>query len=688
MQQNILASLANGDIEQALELARQWTAAEPDLAAAHRTLAHVLARSGDIAAALVALDQAAALAPEDAGVHHDRALLLVREGDTAAAQAALGQTLGLDPNHLPAYLAQARLAIGLDQLDEATRLLRTASRIDPDHPQLLALDGLLALRLGNHSRALVLATSAAKALPDDPQVLSVMGFAHAAQGQLAFAEQAFRRVAGLVPDARPLQPLLARLVAAQGRADEAAALMEPLLDEAAAPTPALLRVGGIYALQGGRHDQARQWLGRALDARPGDTEALRALMALWAGTNDQEDARATLERLLQVDPSQSMAWAARVALEQPATAAAAEVLARWQAAMPGHVPALEAAFFNADRSGDLEATRAAAARLLEVAPEHPAALQFQVESQLAEDPDAALAQARQIAGRAPEGAERDAAGAWIGRMLDRVGRTGEALAQWQSLHDAHRATRVPLPELAPVPEAWPALAAIGPDASRPLLLWGAPGSGVERVVDTLAASGARLLTDRFRPNPPQDHLQSLETGPALAAGRVAPDQVVASWRKLLPARGVDRGQPIDWLLHWDNALLLALRPHLPGGCVMVALRDPRDMLLDWLSTGAVLPLQLASADEAARWLAAVLGQIADLRDQELYPYLLLPLDGVVDDPVALATALGQALGAKLQPAARVPRRLPAGRWRAYAGDLAGAFATLTPVAVRLGYAEA
>src|SRR5690606_1312766 len=146
--------------------------------------------------------------------------------------------------------------------------------------------------------------------------------------------------------------------------------------------------------------------------------------------------------------------------------------------------------------------------------------------------------------------------------------------------------------------------------------------------------------------------------------------------------------PIDWLLHWDNALLLALRPHLPGGCVMVALRDPRDMLLDWLSTGAVLPLQLASADEAARWLAAVLGQIADLRDQELYPYLLLPLDGVVDDPVALATALGQALGAKLQPAARVPRRLPAGRWRAYAGDLAGAFATLTPVAVRLGYAEA
>lgn len=688
MQQNILASLANGAIEQALELARQWTAAEPDLAAAHRTLAHVLARSGDIAAALVALDQAAALAPEDAGVHHDRALLLVREGDTAAAQAALGQTLGLDPNHLPAYLAQARLAIGLDQLDEATRLLRTASRIDPDHPQLLALDGLLALRLGNHSRALVLATSAAKALPDDPQVLSVMGFAHAAQGQLAFAEQAFRRVAGLVPDARPLQPLLARLVAAQGRADEAAALMEPLLDETAAPTPALLRVAGIYALQGGRHDQARQWLGRALDARPGDTEALRALMALWAGTNDQEDARATLERLLQVDPSQSMAWAARVALEQPGTAEAAAVIGRWQEAMPGHAPALEAGFFNADRVGDLEATRAAAARLLEAVPEHPAALQFEVEWQLANDPDAALERARGILESTPEGPDRDATGAWIGRMLDRINRTGEAVAQWQALHDAYRASRIPLPGLAPAPQAWPPIGEAGADAPRPLLLWGAPGSGVERVVDTLAASGARILTDRFGPQPPTDGLQSLDTAAALVAGQIAADQVVSTWRTLLPARGVDRGQPIDWLPHWDNGLLVALRAQLPGGCLVVALRDPRDMLLDWLSNGAVVPLQLESADAAARWLAAVLGQVADLRDQDLYRYLLLPLDGVLDDPVALATALGQVFGAKLQPAGRVPRRLPAGRWRAYAGDLAAAFAVLTPVAVRLGYAEA
>src|SRR5690606_34305333 len=191
---------------------------------------------------------------------------------------------------------------------------------------------------------------------------------------------------------------------------------------------------------------------------------------------------------------------------------------------------------------------------------------------------------------------------------------------------------------------------------------------------------------RFRPGPPQDPLQSLGTGPALAEGRLPADAVVAQWRERLPARGATDTEVVDWLLHWDNALLLALRPHLPGGRLMAVLRDPRDMLLDWYAHGAPLPLQLASAGEAARWLAGVLGQLADLHEQELYPHLLLRVDEVINDPVALGASLSQVLGVPLPPAPPAPPRLPAGRWRAYAQALAGPFAALTPVAVRLGYA--
>lgn len=688
MQQKIHQALEHGAFDQALQLAQDWTASEPHLAEAHRALAHVLAQSGDAAAALVALDQAIALAPEEAALHHERALLLVREGDTAGAHAALGQSLGLDPNHLPAYLAQARLAIAMGRLDEAGQLIRTAGRIDEGHPQRVALDALLALRRGDHERALALASAASKRLPDDPQVLSVMGFGYIAGGNWAFAEQAFRRVIGLLPDARGLQPLLAQVLAAQDRGGEAADLLAPLLEDPATATPALLRAGGLYALQARRSDQARQWLGRALQARPDDSITLRGLLTLWAATEARDDARDTLESLLAGHPGLGMAWAARLALEEPATAEAAAVLERWHAAMPGHVPALEASLFNSDRSGDAAATRAAAERLLQAVPDHPAGQQFLVESLLLEDPDAALARARQILHDAAEGAERDTVGSWIGRLLDRIGRHAEAVAQWQALHERHLPSRVQPPALAPAPESWPALAGDGADPSRPLLVWGAPGSGVERVVDTLAAAGGPVLADRYRPDPPQDPLQSLATGPALVDGRLAPDALVAQWRQQLPARGAANGNVVDWLLHWDNALLLALRPHLPGGRLLAVLRDPRDMLLDWLSYGAALPLRLESPEAAAQWLAAVLEQLAVLHEQDLYPHTLLRLDQVINDPEALAGLVGQALDVSLPPPQSTPRRMPAGRWRAYAGALAGPFATLAPVAVRLGYAEA
>lgn len=688
MQQKIHQALERGAIDQALQLARDWTATAPQHADAYRTLAHALAVSGDAAAALAALDQAIALAPEEAGLHHERALLLVREGDAAGAHAALGQSLGLDPNHLPAYMAQARLAIAMGRLDEAERLVRTASRIDDGHPQLVALDGLLALRRGQHERALALASAASRQLPDDPQVLSVMGFGYIAQGNWAFAEQAFRRVIGLLPDARGLQPLLAQILAAQDRGAEAADLMAGLLEDPAAATPALLRSAGLYALQARRAEPARAWLGRALQARPDDAIALRGLLTLWAATDARDDARDTLESLLGAHPDTGMAWAARLALEEPASAEAGAILARWHAAMPGHVPALEAELFNSDRSGDVAATGAAARRLLEAVPEHPAGQQFLVESQLLEDPDAALAQARRIRDHAAAGAERDTVGSWIGRLLDRIGRPGEAVAQWQALHDGHAATRTPPPVLAAAPDSWPPLATATEDAPQPLLVWGAPGSGVERVIDTLAAAGGPVLADRYRSDPPRDPLQSLATGPALVDGRLAPDALVAQWARHLPARGVSGGNVVDWLLHWDNALLLALRPHLPGGRLLAVLRDPRDMLLDWLACGAALPLQLESPEAAARWLAAVLEQLAVLREQDLYPLTLLRLDEVINHPEALAGAVGQALGVSLPAPGATPRRMPAGRWRAYADVLAGPFALLAPVAARLGYAEA
>ena len=156
----------------------------------------------------------------------------------------------------------------------------------------------------------------------------------------------------------------------------------------------------------------------------------------------------------------------------------------------------------------------------------------------------------------------------------------------------------------------------------------------------------------------------------------------------LPARGIADGNVVDWLPWWDNALLLALRPHLPEGLLLVAVRDPRDMLLDWLASGSPVPLALESPEAAAEWLAQGLEQVADLHQQDLYPHRLLRLDGAIDSPPQLATVIGQALDIQLPPLPATQRRMPPGRWRDYADELAGPFERLAPVAARLGYPDA
>src|SRR5690606_28056842 len=111
----------------------------------------------------------------------------------------------------------------------------------------------------------------------------------------------------------------------------------------------------------------------------------------------------------------------------------------------------------------------------------------------------------------------------------------------------------------------------------------------------------------------------------------------------------------------------------------------------WLAFGSSTPFALGAPQAAAEWMAHALGQLADLHQQDLVPHRLLRLDECSEDPVAMAAAVGEALGLELpEPPGSffVPARFAPGTWREYAGLLAGPFAALAPVARRLGYPDA
>ncbi|KAF1013365.1 MAG: Beta-barrel assembly-enhancing protease [Stenotrophomonas maltophilia] len=604
---------------------------------------------------------------------------------------ALQRTTGLNPNALDAYLMQAHLALGRSDLDEAQRLSQLASKVEPDHPELLAIDGMVALHRGDADQALKLLAAAVQALPADPRVLYALGFAYLRKDILAFAEQAFRRVLELNPALTSLHGLVVQLALRQGNTAAALEALQQALRLPELDTPGMHRLGGELALRDGQPLQAREQLLPLLHSLPGDRQVLQLPLMCWQRLGREDEARAEFDGVLAAHPQLHDVWLARLALETVGSPGSVDVVERWLAAMPEHLPALEARLRLHDMAGEAAQAEALAQRIVAVQPDRISGQVRLVDALLTRDPAAAIAHVDALIAAAPEAARFDLR-TWKGEVFDRAGQPDEAVRTWLALHADQAPQRLPLPPQAKAPPSWPPLGEVdaGEGAtSAPIFLWGAPGSGVERVAATLSGASPVFRSDRFGATPPDDAFQNYHTLQDLASGTLTPERLLQRWREQMPARGLDGDTIIDWLLWWDNALLWALRPQLPQGRLLVVLRDPRDMLLDWIAYGVAAPLAVTSLSEITEWLARGLTQIANLQDEDLYPLALIRIDEVGNDPQAMAELLSRLFGRALPPAQHLgPPRLPAGHWHQYQQALAALFAKLTPVAVRLGYPEA
>ncbi|GAA5066941.1 tetratricopeptide repeat protein [Lysobacter panacisoli] len=687
MYEPILDALRRGAAPEALNAAREAVTAQPQDATSHRLLAAALRLGGDRDAAMAAIDQAIELAPDDANLHLERAGLLLHERQLDEAQAALARATGLDPNQFPAYIIQGQLAVGRGDLDEAERLTRTAARIAPDHPHVAALQGTLALRRGDADQALAILGTASQRAPNDLQLRHALGFAYLAKGHFAFAEQAFRALLEKDGGSRPLRMVIADLMRRQGRPGEAAEELAPLL-EREGPSPALQRLMGELELEAGRNEHALELLRSAFDADPRNVRNILPLVEAWRRLGLHDDARTTVDAALREHAQSPELWHARLLFEEFASEPARAVIARWREAMPEFIPAIEAQVVVHDHAGESDEADALVRRIVELRPGYTQAEMRIVDSLLRRDPDAAVERVEGLIAQAPDANVKRSLRQLLGRCFDVAGQPATAIATWAELHAEVVDQRLPLPEISQGEREWPAVGPLPEPTPAVVLLWGAPGSLVERLAVTLDQAGAPLRVDRLGPQPPTDPMQRYTTVPGLLDGSLDPAYVAGLWRAALPARGINDGNIIDWLLWWDNALLLALRPHLPEAMVLVALRDPRDMLLDWLAYGSPVPFALPSPEAGARWLAQTLSQIADLHEHQLYSYRLVKLDTIAQDATGLAQAMADALGIRMPippQEALGPAHFEAGRWREYRDALGDAFALLTPVAERLGY---
>lgn len=687
MQDKIIDALRRNAVEEAHTQAREWAFLQPEDPQAHRWLAVASQQRGDHADAMHSIDRAIALAPQDDSLQLVRASLLIAARQVDEAGEALSLASNLNPNQLGAYLMQAQLAFGRGDTVEAERLSRLAARVSPEHPQLAVVDGLLALQRGDADEALKRVSNALLQVPDDVQLRYVLGFAYMRKQHWAFAEQAFRGVVEKIPGAKNLHALISDLVNRQGRPGEAADELAPLLDDPATATVAIRRAAGLLRTVAGQPEQALPLLRSALAAAPDDLPTLQALVTVWRELDAAGDARASLEAALATTSGAPDLWRARLVFAEDA-AAERVVLQRWTQAMPESTMPWEILLSQQQAAGDQAGADASAARLLERRPGHPAARLQVLQALMAQDPGAALAQLDTWLLLAREPEERRFLHGMLGLSHDQQGHSEQAVEAWTKMQQELAPRLAPLPPLSAPRFEWPELAPRPDKAPMVAFLWGAPGSAVERLAAVMAALGEPFRADRFGPSPPQDEFQSYAIIEGLVGGTVAGEDVAARWRAALPSRRLAGQDVFDWLPWWDNALLIALRPHLREAMLIIAVRDPRDMLLDWLAFGSASPFAFPSPQVAAEWLAHSLNQAAALFEYQWFPNRVVHTDGIGNDPQAAATLVGEVLEGQVPaPASVGPAHFPAGHWRHYAKALESAFAILAPVAQRLGYPE-
>lgn len=611
--------------------------------------------------------------------------------DFAGACRRYEHALSFDPNQaiVHAGLGQALLMLG--ETSRAEQHFHMALRL-ADSPAAHAGLGSIALERADAETALKQLTRAAELAPGDPQIQFLLGRAFTQRGTPAFAEQAYGNALRLNANLHPARHMLAQLLLEGGRADEAEPHFRTLAEH---PSFGPIGVLGLADVARARGDlnAAVEGYRAALAASPGQAQIVVPLAWCLTELGRRDEAMAAYDQFLQRHPNDRTVRAARAEVNA-AIGRPAEAITEWTVLAEQDPDDLQAQIRLAqlhERQGEYPAALAAAERVIALKPDEPGAILVRIRARLRDGDDAGARELLEAWNSRPlsEGSRRQCLN-YLGQVHDHAGdyaQAARAFAQAQhgapsALHPLSRTVPAELDAAlaAPAKPAW---------AEAPVLLLGAPGSGVERIAALLADQpDLVVLRDRSGRWQRDDDFAS----PQFEAYRGELDEATIDAiraRYLAPLRRAGIGADatvVDWLPRWDARLLALLRQAMPGTRLIVVERDPRDALLNWLAFGWLPGIGCSDVAAAARWLARAQRHLQHGAGLDDPRRLHVDADAVLADPATGGAGLSAFLGLggllrrgpELAQADQwpggLPSRFPAGHWRHYASVLAEPFA--------------
>ena len=224
-----------GRVNEAQPILRDVLAKDPRNAFAHQLLGNVHLQRGEIAMAIREYQALLASVPANAAAHHWIALCYLRLDQPAKALAETEAALAIDPKYPDARILRGSILAGRGDFDAAIGEFRAALETDPAKPRIrldLAKVLLDAGRAGD-ARAEYEAILGQQA--DYAPALAGLGAIHAAEGRYEEAAALLARATAIAPADWDSRINLAKVYERQDRIGDAAAEYRRLRDDAAAP---------------------------------------------------------------------------------------------------------------------------------------------------------------------------------------------------------------------------------------------------------------------------------------------------------------------------------------------------------------------------------------------------------------------------------------------------------------------
>ena len=611
MLEDLIQLHQSGRLDEAENGYRELLAENPENPEALHLLGILRAQRGDLPEAYGLVQRASELAPDNAACQHTLGEMYLSEGRLDEAQHAYDQARQLNPNLASAHAGLGQVAFLRGDIDAAEGHFRVALRADENDVQALTGLGNVAHSRGDSARALQLLTQAAALAPSDPMIQASYARAMLDEGMLDFAARALDNALAAKPDYPLAQALRADVHVRKGAFAEARPIFESLLARGEQVAAAHTGLGDVARAQG-QHDDAISQYEAALGAQPDLHHAAIRRADSLARSGRAAQAIDDLRHYITNHPDSVKAHIA-MAQMLAQTARYDEAFAVWNAAetrWPDDINVKAQHALMLDSAGRT-ADAVAHAELAASSPRPAIAMLRARGALLAGDPAAALQRLQRIDGGQLQGKSRA-----VARHRERLlGLAFDGLEQWPdavgAFMRAQRLGSTRLPDLPSLDEATDAaLRQLADEPGHaeargvpPILLCGLPGSGVAQVAALLADQpGWFVRRERFEVVP--DFISAPFDARLLHPFNPAGLAVLARRyrRPLERARVPETTQVVDWLPVLDARVIPVIKRALPGTRLLIAAREPQDMLLDWMAFGWSQGFSMPDPLTGARWM--------------------------------------------------------------------------------------